>query len=292
MRVIVDGDAISKSSVAAVAALARRYEVECFIVTDETRRPLDSLENMWITVPVTPDGTDMAILDILQRGDIVVTDDRALGLRCFGNGATPIRSDGGIFDSEMDPARFWRSRNLRVSNGNERERVKAINTRLLEISLADAIVPSANGAFANEETALIEELSEISGVRVSDLKMRVAKSKKRADESMYRHRCYYMPEFDKKPKSPKKPTPVRKSHFTHMKRYASEREREIRREMREIADEYEARFQLSRRALSIEAQGRKTASPAEKSAGTGKSDFAERKHRTMPPNLPFNSERG
>jgi hypothetical protein len=52
MRVIVDGDGIALSIT--VAELARRYEVECLIADDETKKPLDSLENVWISVQVVP----------------------------------------------------------------------------------------------------------------------------------------------------------------------------------------------------------------------------------------------
>ena len=279
MRILVDGDVLATSCIFAIVALARRYEVECIIIAAETRKPLDSLENAWITVPSAPDSADTAILNILRNEDIVITDDGALGWKCCDKGAMPIRADGGTFDLVKDPMRFWRKRKLRVLCDGERERVKAIKTRLIELRLASAIASFASGAFANdgrEEAALLAELHEINKRRIWDsAHMRAEESIYR--ESIYRYRYYYMPEFDKKPKSQRKTASARKPRFTRPKHCVSDREREVLREMREIADEYETRFQISRRASLIETRRREVASPAETTAEANKNaDFAER----------------
>jgi uncharacterized protein YaiI (UPF0178 family) len=250
MKIIVDGDAIAASIIVAVAELARQYEIECLIAANETKKPLDSFENVWISVPVGPDSADAAILNILREGDIVITNDLPLGWRSCGKGATPLRSDGGSFDSAEDPMRFWRRQRLRALRDGERECVKAINTRLLMLRLANAIAPSASGASANEEKVLLAALTEINEIRISD-------SDIRAEKSLCRH--YYMPEFGKKPNRRRKPEFAQKSRFMHPKRYVPDRECEALRAMREIADEYETRFRISRRALLIETQRRKTA---------------------------------
>jgi uncharacterized protein YaiI (UPF0178 family) len=250
-RVIVDGDGIA-APIIAVAELAQRYEVECLIVANELKKPLDSLENMWISVPVAPNSADTTILNIMREGDIVITDDWVLGWKCRDKGAIPLRGDGGIFDWAKDPMRFWRKQKLRALRDGEHERVKTITARLLVLRLANAIASSVSGASANEEDVLLAALIEINRMRISDSDMRAGKP-------LLRSRRCGMPEFGKKSNRRRKPEFNQKSRFMHPKRYVPDREREALREMKEISDEYETRFQISRRALLIETQRRKTA---------------------------------
>jgi uncharacterized protein YaiI (UPF0178 family) len=261
MKVIVDGDGIAASIIFAVAELARRCEVEYLIVANELRKPLDSLENVWISVPVAPGSADAAILNILRKGDIVITNDLPLGWRCCDRGAKPLKSDGGAFNSAEDPMRSWRKRKLRALRDGEHERVKSIHTRLLMLRLANAIAPSASDASANEESVLAAALNEINEIRVSDIRA----------EKLHRH-CR-IPEFNKKSNRRRKHAFDQKSRFMHPKRYVPDREREALREMMEIADEYETYFQIPRRALQVETQRRKTALRSEPRDGHRKRRF-------------------
>jgi uncharacterized protein YaiI (UPF0178 family) len=95
MRILIDGDRCSVLRVA--ASLARRHGIECIAIANECRNPDTSIKVSWITVPVTYSSVDFEILDRIECGDIVVTDDFALAFECGERGATPVQNSGRLY---------------------------------------------------------------------------------------------------------------------------------------------------------------------------------------------------
>jgi hypothetical protein len=103
---------------------------------------------------------------MLNAGDIVLTEDRALAAACKESGATPMRSDGSMFGPAMFVAR--QGRKLRRMSADERKCVKSARRRLLELRLANAVAPldaeRERGRY--EERALNAQLREIFAKRI------------------------------------------------------------------------------------------------------------------------------
>jgi hypothetical protein len=135
--------------------------MELRVISNDNRRPIGGLEEVWTTVPLIHGGADAAILEMLNAGDIVLTDDRALAAACSENGATPLRSDGSVFAPAIPIDR--KKQKLRKMSDDERERANGVRRQLLELRIAN-VIASLNAApemRKREERALASELREM-----------------------------------------------------------------------------------------------------------------------------------
>lgn len=96
MRVLIDADGCPVVDI--TIRLAKKHKIECIILCDtshEFRR--DGAKT--ITVSKGADSVDFALVNMLQKGDVVITQDYGLAAMCLARGAMPLSQDGMIYNN-------------------------------------------------------------------------------------------------------------------------------------------------------------------------------------------------
>jgi len=97
LTVFIDADGCPV--VDATVRLAVQFNVECVIICD-TSHVFEKAGARTITVSKGADSVDFVLVNMLAKGDIVVTQDYGLAAMCLARGATPISQDGMIYTNE------------------------------------------------------------------------------------------------------------------------------------------------------------------------------------------------
>ena len=140
MRVLIDADGCPV--VALAVKLAGEKSVECIILCD-TSHVFDKAGAKTVTVSKGADSVDFALVNMLEQGDIVVTQDYGLAAMCLAKKAIPISQDGMIYDDgNIDSLLAQRhvAKKIKMSGGRLRgnakrtlEQDKAFESRLREL---------------------------------------------------------------------------------------------------------------------------------------------------------------
>ncbi|MDD2268191.1 MAG: YaiI/YqxD family protein [Eubacteriales bacterium] len=100
MTVFIDADGCPVVDIAVEAA--RKRHTECIILCD-TSHVFDKEGAKTITVSKGADSVDFALVNMLQPGDIVVTQDYGLAAMCLARKAIVISQDGLLYtDDNID----------------------------------------------------------------------------------------------------------------------------------------------------------------------------------------------
>lgn len=100
MTVFIDADGCPVVDIAVEAA--RKRNTECIIICD-TSHVFDKEGAKTITVSKGADSVDFALVNMLQPGDIVVTQDYGLAAMCLARKAIVISQDGLLYtDDNID----------------------------------------------------------------------------------------------------------------------------------------------------------------------------------------------
>ena len=95
MTILIDADGCPVVDIA--VRLARRAGVDCIIICD-TSHVFEKDGAATITVPKGNDSVDFTLVNLVQKGDIVVTQDYGLAAMCLARQAVPVSQDGMIYD--------------------------------------------------------------------------------------------------------------------------------------------------------------------------------------------------
>lgn len=96
MKVLIDADGCPVVDI--TISLARKYGIECIIICDtshEFRREGAST----VIVSKGADSVDFVLVNMLQNGDIVITQDYGLAAMCLARGAYPVSQNGMVYNS-------------------------------------------------------------------------------------------------------------------------------------------------------------------------------------------------
>ena len=100
MKLVIDADGCPV--VALVVKTAEKYGVRCVLVCD-TAHTFSNVPAEIITVSQGADSADFRIVNLLDAGDIVVTQDYGLAAMCLAKNATTINQNGLIYsEKNMD----------------------------------------------------------------------------------------------------------------------------------------------------------------------------------------------
>ena len=91
MRVLIDADGCPVVDIS--VELCRRNKIPCVILCD-TSHVFQKAGAETITVSKGADSVDFALVNLVRRGDIVVTQDYGLAAMCLARGARPVSQDG------------------------------------------------------------------------------------------------------------------------------------------------------------------------------------------------------
>lgn len=128
MKILIDADGCPVVDI--TIKLAEKYSLECILICD-TSHHFESDYAKVITVSKGSDSVDFALVNMVQDGDIVITQDYGLAAMCLSKNAIPINQDGMIYKaSNIDALLLKRhtSKKLRLSGS----KVKGPKKRTIE----------------------------------------------------------------------------------------------------------------------------------------------------------------
>ena len=117
MTVYIDADGCPVVDI--TVRLSKRTGVECVIVCD-TSHVFEKEGARTITVSKGNDSADFVLVNMIKKGDIVVTQDYGLAAMCLARGAVPVSQDGMAYtDSNIDALLLQRhtAKKIRMSGG-------------------------------------------------------------------------------------------------------------------------------------------------------------------------------
>jgi uncharacterized protein YaiI (UPF0178 family) len=95
MRILVDADACPVKEI--VLRLAKERDIPVIMLIDTSHQLNDGYSEI-ITVDKQADSVDFALMGLLAREDIVVTQDFGLAAMVLGKGARAVNQNGMIYD--------------------------------------------------------------------------------------------------------------------------------------------------------------------------------------------------
>jgi uncharacterized protein YaiI (UPF0178 family) len=118
MQILIDADGCPVVDIA--VRLARKHGIECLILCD-TAHEFSKEGAATITVSKSADSVDFALVNLVQRGDLVVTQDYGLAAMCLARGAVPLNQNGMIYsDSNIDGLLHQRHAAQKIRKGGGR----------------------------------------------------------------------------------------------------------------------------------------------------------------------------
>jgi uncharacterized protein len=117
MRLLIDADGCPVVDIA--VQIAKENKIECIILCD-TSHVFEKEGAQTITVSKGADSVDFALVNMIQPGDIVVTQDYGLAAMCLARNAVTVSQDGRIYDdNNIDSLLLARhnSKKIRMAGG-------------------------------------------------------------------------------------------------------------------------------------------------------------------------------
>ena len=100
MRIYIDADACPVTRIA--EGIARKHGLPVTLLCD-TNHVLTSETSEVRVIGAGADAVDIALINVCQRGDIVITQDYGVAALALGKGARPIHQSGKVFtDDNID----------------------------------------------------------------------------------------------------------------------------------------------------------------------------------------------
>lgn len=117
MKILIDADGCPVVDI--TVRVAKENNIKCIILCD-TSHTFNYDEVETIVVSKGADSADFKIVNMLCKGDIVITQDYGLATMCLAKKAIPINQDGMVYnDLNIDSLLFSRyiSKKIRMSGG-------------------------------------------------------------------------------------------------------------------------------------------------------------------------------
>ena len=115
MKILIDADGCPVVDLSVAAA--KKHGAECVIICD-TSHVFDKDGARTVVVEKGADSADFKIVNMLSKGDLVVTQDYGLAAMCLARGAAVISQNGLVYnDKNIDELLFSRyvSKKVRLS---------------------------------------------------------------------------------------------------------------------------------------------------------------------------------
>ena len=137
MRILIDADGCPVVDIA--VKIAQENNLECIILCD-TSHILEKEGATTIIVSQGMDSVDFALVNMLQKGDLVITQDYGLAAMSLARNAIPINQDGMIFDDgNIDALLLSRYTAKKIRNAGGRLKGNAKRTVAQDIAFAERL---------------------------------------------------------------------------------------------------------------------------------------------------------
>ena len=117
MKILIDADACPVTDIA--VKIAKEYSIECIILCDTAHFIVRDGAST-VTVEKGADSVDFRLVNMVENGDIAVTQDYGLAAMCLAKKAVPINQNGLIFtDKNIEELLYTRfvSKKIRMAGG-------------------------------------------------------------------------------------------------------------------------------------------------------------------------------
>lgn len=118
MKILIDADGCPV--VRNTIRVGEKFAVPCWIICDTSHNFSSSGAERIITVSKGADSADFTLVNAVQPGDVVVTQDYGLAAMCLSKQGVPIHQDGFVYDERnMDGLLMSRylAKSIRRSGG-------------------------------------------------------------------------------------------------------------------------------------------------------------------------------
>lgn len=141
MRLFIDADGCPVTDIS--VRIAHEHEIECVIVCDNSHW-IEKENATTITVEKGADSADFKIVNMIQTGDVIVTQDYGLAAMCLARRAIPISQNGLVFtEYNIDSLLNQRhtAKKIRMAGGRLKGPSKRVDdqNRAFENSLLEVI---------------------------------------------------------------------------------------------------------------------------------------------------------
>jgi len=127
MRILVDADACPVKEI--IVRLAKQRNIPVIMLIDTSHQLNDGYSTV-ITVDKQADSVDFALMGLLTRDDVVVTQDFGLAAMVLGKGAGAVNQNGLIFTSDnIDKLLMERHIGAKIRRGGGRTKGPAKRTK-------------------------------------------------------------------------------------------------------------------------------------------------------------------
>lgn len=138
MKLLIDADGCPVVDIA--IRMAAENRVECIIVCD-TSHVFEKAGARTVTVSKGADSVDFVLVNMVQKGDVVVTQDYGLAAMCLARNALPISQDGMVFDSgNIDGLLMQRHHAKKIRMGGGRLKGQPKRTKEQDIRFVDGLM--------------------------------------------------------------------------------------------------------------------------------------------------------
>ncbi len=128
MKILVDADGCPVVDI--VVKKAKAKEIRCILICDSAHYfAKDGAETF--TVSTGADSVDYALVNMIEKDDIVITQDYGLAAMCLAKKALVVNQDGKIYDNE-NISGLLESRHIAKKIRNSGGRIKGNSKRKIE----------------------------------------------------------------------------------------------------------------------------------------------------------------
>ncbi|MCL2603090.1 MAG: YaiI/YqxD family protein [Defluviitaleaceae bacterium] len=153
MQILVDADACPVKQI--IVRLAKQHKIPVTMLID-TSHVLDDGYSTVITVDKEADSVDFALMGLLSREDIVVTQDYGLAAMVIGKGAKAVNQNGLIFtDDNMDKLLIERHISAKVRRSGGRTKGATKRTKEDDARFEAAFVKMLEGVYEKPNANII-----------------------------------------------------------------------------------------------------------------------------------------
>lgn len=141
MKIYIDADGCPVVDI--TVRLAKKYGIDCIIICDTSHR-IERDEAQTIVVEKGADSVDLRLVNMVQKGDIAVTQDYGLAAMCLSRSALVLNQDGRQYtDDNISGLLEFRAigKKLRRSGGKTKGMPKrtALQNEMFEAKLEELL---------------------------------------------------------------------------------------------------------------------------------------------------------
>ena len=143
MRILVDADGCPVVDI--TVALSKKHKIECLLLCD-TSHIFEKCGAKTLTFSKGSDSVDFALVNLVQPGDIVVTQDYGLAAMCLARRARIINQDGMEYNADnIDALLLQRYTAKKIRNAGGRLKGAAKRAAAQDESYKDKLIQLIEG---------------------------------------------------------------------------------------------------------------------------------------------------